>query len=130
MGDKRRKQLGDLGERLAAGKLAELGYRLIETNWRCEIGELDAVAWHEKCLVFIEVRTRKGNGAGSPEESLTPIKQQRLLRLVEAYLEVHTEYWDARGQWPPCRIDLVAIEFDLGGRLTRLQVRQNVVEGS
>src|SRR5690348_12429273 len=99
MSDKRRKRLGDLGERLAAGKLAELGYNLIETNWRCEIGELDAVAWHEKCLVFIEVRTRRGNGAGSPEESLTSTKQQRLQRLVEAYLEVHTEFWDVRGQW-------------------------------
>jgi putative endonuclease len=128
MGDKRRKMLGDLGERLAAGKLEALGYKLIETNWRCEIGELDAVAWHEQCLVFIEVRTRRGNGAGSPEDSLTVVKQQRLQRLVEAYLDSHSALLDERGQFPPCRIDLAAVEFSVDGRLLRLQIRQNVIE--
>ena len=64
--------LGNLGERLAAGKLTEMGYRVICTNWRCEIGELDIVAWHGDCLAFIEVRTRRGGRAGTPEESITP----------------------------------------------------------
>jgi len=127
LGSKARKNLGDLGERLAAGKLTELGYRVICTNWRCAIGELDIVAWHGECLTFIEVRTRRGLQAGTPEESVTPAKQQRLQNLVEAYLYAHTELYDSRGQPPPCRIDLAAVEFEPGGKLIRLDVIENVI---
>ncbi len=126
---KGRKKLGDLGERLAVARLGELGYRVIETNWRCEFGELDAVAWDGPCLAFIEVRTRRGNRAGSPEDSLTPLKQHRLQNLVEAYLNSHSHLLNERTEPPPCRIDLAAIEFDSAGHLIRLEVRRNVVEG-
>ncbi len=129
-GDKRRKKLGDLGERLAREHLEQAGYRVIESNWRCEIGELDLVAWHADCLIFVEVRTRRGASTGGPEASLTLTKRNRLQHLSEAYLVSHPELSDSAGQWPSCRVDLVAIEFDSSGRLTRLEIRQNVVEGS
>ncbi|HEX2911135.1 MAG TPA: YraN family protein [Chloroflexia bacterium] len=125
-----RKKLGDLGERLSVAKLTELGYRVIETNWRCEIGELDVVAWHGECLTFIEVRTRKGGGAGTPEDSISPAKQQRLLSLAEAYLQANPGLYNTPNEYPPCRIDMAAVEFDAAGRLTRLQIRQNIVESS
>lgn len=125
--DKRKKSLGNLGEHLAADRLAELGYRLVETNWRCAVGEVDIVAWHEKCLTFIEVRTRRGNKAGTPEESVTLTKQRRLLQLVEAYLSSHPELCSSQGEWPPCRIDLAAVEFDTAGRLVRLQIHKNII---
>lgn len=128
MENKRRKKLGDLGERLASARLTALGYDLIETNWRCEIGELDIVAWHGQCLTFIEVRTRRGSGAGTPEDSITITKRQRLQHLVEAYLQAHSHLLDPRGEWPPCRVDLAAVEFDQAGRLVRLQVRQNILD--
>ncbi len=124
-----RKKLGDLGERLALARLTELGYRLIETNWRCRIGEVDIIAWHEQCLTFIEVRTRRGDGAGSPEASVTVRKSYRLQQLVAAYLQSHPAMLDEREEAPPCRIDLAAVEFDRSGRLLRLQIYSNVVEG-
>jgi putative endonuclease len=127
MANKARKNLGNLGERLAAGKLTELGYRVICTNWRCEIGELDIVAWHGDCLTFIEVRTRRGLRAGTPEESITPAKRQRLQNLVEAFLYAHSELCDGSGQPPPCRIDLAAVEFEPGGKLVRLDVIENII---
>lgn len=122
-----RKNLGNLGERLAAGKLTEMGYRIIATNWRCEIGELDIVAWHGDCLTFIEVRTRRGGRAGTPEESITPVKRQRLQNLVEAYLNSHIELQDGKGQPPPCRVDLAAVEFEPGGKLVRLDLIENII---
>jgi putative endonuclease len=122
-----RKTLGNLGERLAAGKLTEKGYRIISTNWRCEIGELDIVAWHGDCLTFIEVRTRRGVRAGTPEESITPAKRQRLQNLVDAYLISHTELQDGKGQPPPCRVDLAAVEFEPGGKLVRLDLIENII---
>ena len=122
-----RKTLGNLGERLAAGKLTEMGYRIISTNWRCEIGELDIVAWHGDCLTLVEVRTRRGGRAGTPEESITPVKRQRLQNLVEAYLISHTELQDGKGQPPPCRVDLAAVEFEPGGKLVRLDLIENII---
>ena len=122
-----RKTLGNLGELLAAGKLTEMGYRIISTNWRCEIGELDIVAWHGDCLTFVEVRTRRGGRAGTPEESITPVKRQRLQNLVEAYLISHTELQDGKGQPPPCRVDLAAVEFEPGGKLVRLDLIENII---
>jgi putative endonuclease len=123
---KARKRLGDAGERLAAGKLETLGYRLVEINWRCRYGELDIIAWHEKCLVFIEVRTRFGDAAGSPEESITPRKLATLNRVAELYLQAHPELLDARHEPPDCRIDLVAIQFAKTGQLIRLEVIENI----
>ncbi len=128
MADKARKKLGDLGERMALAHLTELGYGLVETNWHCEIGELDIVAWHGQCLCFIEVRTRRGNGAGTPEDSVSLVKQRRLQNLAEAYLQAHENLFLPGGEAPPCRIDLVAIQFDPSGRLMRLQVYPNAVE--
>ncbi len=124
----RRKKLGDVGERLAFARLTELGYRLLDTNWRCQIGELDAVAWYGQCLTFIEVRTRQGAGAGTPEDSLTRTKLQRLEQLVAAYLAAHSNLCGESGEWPSCRIDLVAVEFDRAGLLVRLEIRQNISE--
>ncbi len=127
MDSRARKKLGNLGERLAAGKLTEMGYRVVCTNWRCEIGELDIVAWHGECLVFIEVRTRRGKHAGSPEESITQTKRQRLQNLVEAYLFSHSELQDGIGQPPACRVDLAAVEFEPGGKLVRLDLIENII---
>lgn len=126
-GDKRKKSLGNFGEKIAAERLYEYGYQLLETNWRCELGEVDIIAWHEKCLTFIEVRTRRGSSAGTPEESVTSTKQRRLVQLVEAYLQLHPDLQNTQGEFPPCRIDLAAVEFDNAGHLIRLQIRKNII---
>jgi putative endonuclease len=124
----RRQKLGNTGEKLAAARLTELGYQIITTNWRCRIGELDIVAWHGQCLAFIEVRTRHGSKVGTPEESITPAKKQRLLNLVEAFLIDQPDILNAKGELPPCRIDLVAVEFGITGQLSRLEVIENAVQ--
>ncbi len=125
-----RQKLGKQGENLAVSHLTDLGYRVIATNWRCRIGELDIVAWHDKCLVFIEVRTRRGNQSGSPEESVNARKQARLQTLVAAFLQAESHNLGlAADEWPPCRIDVVAVEYYVDGKLARLEVIQNAVEG-
>ncbi len=124
-----RQKLGSTGERLAVARLSELGYQVIATNWRCSIGELDIIAWHGQCLTFIEVRTRRGSLAGTPEESITPTKKRRLLQLVEAFLMAEPALLDAKGEPPPCRIDIVAVEFGANGVLGRLEIIENAVQG-
>jgi putative endonuclease len=114
--------LGRAGEELAARYLLANGYQILARNWRCAAGELDLVAQHESCLVFVEVRTRRGRVFGSPEESITPKKQTRLIALAESYVAS----FDWAGYW---RIDAVAVEMDHRGRLIRLDHYQNAVTG-
>ncbi len=117
-----RKKLGQRGEELAATHLEERGYVVRERNWRCSAGEVDIVAEDGGCLVFVEVRTRRGRAYGTPEESVTPAKQAKLVEVAQTYLQEHD--WD--GDW---RIDVVAVEMTSGGRLLRVELIKNAVWG-
>jgi putative endonuclease len=117
-----RQGLGRRGEDLAVRHLAAKGYQIVARNWRCETGELDVVAKDGEDLVFVEVRTRRGQALGTPEESVTAAKQARLIALAEAYVQTH----DWQGSW---RLDFVAVEMDRRGRLLRLDHYENAITG-
>ncbi len=118
-----RQRTGALGEEIAARRLANSGYRIIERRHRTTHGEIDLVCEHEGTLVFVEVRTRRPGGFGTPEESITPDKAARMIASAEHYLQRSgVEYHD----W---RIDLVAIELGHNGKLLRFEVIENAVEG-
>lgn len=118
----RRRALGKLGEALAAGELERRGYRIVERNWRCPVGELDIVAEKDGARVFVEVRARRGDRFGTPEESITPIKRAKLLEVAQTYLDEHAEQ---DREW---RIDVVAVELSPHGELLRIDVIENAVE--
>jgi putative endonuclease len=105
----RNRQKGNRGEAIAARALTEAGYRILDRNWRCAIGELDLIAQQGDELVFVEVRTRTGGsleGIGAALESITPRKSARLVELAQAYLDTnHLEK-------ASFRIDVVAVSFD------------------
>jgi putative endonuclease len=105
---------------LAAAHLEEQGYVVRERNWRCPAGEIDIVGEDSGCLAFVEVRTRRGREYGTPEESVTPAKQAKLVELAQTYLQEHS--WD--GDW---RIDVVAVEMTSGGKLLRVELIKNAV---
>jgi putative endonuclease len=117
-----RQQLGRRGEQLAVDALNERSYTVRARNWRCPIGEIDIIAQDGQVLVVVEVRTRRGQAYGSPEDSLTAPKQARLVELGQTY--VQEVDWD--GPW---RIDVVAVQLGLRGQLERLTVIENAVEG-
>jgi putative endonuclease len=104
----RRKQTGRQGEEIAARYLEDNGYKLVQRNWRCKIGELDLIVEDDDVLVFVEVRTRHGHRYGIPEESITPAKQARLIELAETYLQ---ETSSIPQSW---RIDVVAVQLGPG----------------
>ena len=122
LGDYKRR-LGQQGEVIAADYLGEQGYLILARNWRCSAGELDIVAREEGTLAFVEVRTRRGDRFGTPEESITPTKQAKLVELAQIYLQEHglaDENW---------RIDVVAVEMDGRGEVKRLNLIRNAVWG-
>ena len=120
--DDDRRTLGRHGEELATRHLLAQGYELVTRNWRCEAGELDLVVKDGDTLAFVEVRTRRGQAFGTPEDSITPRKQARLITLADAYVQAA----DWSGSW---RIDVIAIEMDQRGRLIRMAHYENAVTG-
>ena len=115
--------LGRRGELLAKRHLEDTGYEILEANFRTRLGEIDLVAQRDDCLVFVEVRTRRGGSLGTPEESMTAGKREHLIAAAQEYLQ-------SRGaedsQW---RIDFIAVEMDGQGRLRRVEHLVNAVEG-
>lgn len=99
-----RKQKGDQGELLARQLLEKNGLRLVATNFRCKLGEIDLIMTERDTLVFVEVRVRKNNLFGSASDSITPRKQQRVIRAAQVFLQSHREWSQA-----PCRFDTVTI---------------------
>ena len=94
--------LGNAAESQALAYLQAQGLILVQRNFRCRSGELDLIMRDAETLVFVEVRSRRSVQYGSPAESVTPAKQQKLLNAAAAYLQRQT--LDL-----PCRFDVVAI---------------------
>jgi putative endonuclease len=99
-----RRLLGDAGEDLAAAVLKKQGYKILERNYLTPLGEIDLIARQGKTLVFIEVKTRRGQGFGAPQEAVSPAKQARLRRLADYYLKQQR-----LGEDVPVRFDVVGI---------------------
>jgi putative endonuclease len=116
-----RKEIGALGEKLARDFLKKRGYHIIETNYRCPRGEIDIVARHQECLVFIEVRTKTNLNFGTPEESISNAKKAKM-RVTAAF------YLHTRDKLPKSwRIDFVAVEVNDNGRVRRIEIFENAV---
>ena len=78
--------LGRSGEDLAAGLYEDLGFEIVERNFRCREGEVDLIAAKEHLVVFCEVKTRRTNRWGEPSEAVNHLKQRRLRRLAAIWL--------------------------------------------
>ncbi len=97
-------KFGIESESLAANYLKSNGYRILERNYRNQIGELDIIAKEGPVLVFIEVKARNTRRFGSPKQAVTPAKQAKISRTAMAYLK-------ATGQvHAKARFDVVAID--------------------
>ena len=116
-----RQGLGQLGERLAAQRLLDCGYRILERNFRCRYGEIDLIAEDEHDLVFVEVKTRRGDGFGRPEEAVTVRKQHKIIQVASYYLDLHA---CSERSW---RIDVVAVQLSLGGKLEEIRLYQHAL---
>ena len=141
--------LGLAGEERVSRCLEDKGWRILARNWRPEGAdrglELDIVAEHADCLVFVEVKTRRVSrrdpeprrNAGpqlAPDDrerrrplrvpthaALTPAKQGKLARAAGYYLTAH-DLWNM-----PCRFDLICVEEFSDGQ-SLLEHYSNVIE--
>lgn len=102
-----RKQLGDLGEEIAAAYLMARGYDILERSWRCSEGEADLIAYDvvEEQVVLVEVKTRRcahAEDAPYPEEAVDERKQRRYRRIAACYVLEHYPV-------PSIRFDVIAV---------------------
>jgi len=117
-----RQEVGKLGEEAARKFLKKRGYRIRETGFRCRHGEIDIVAQKKDYLVFVEVRTKSNLDFGTPEESITQAKKEKLIASALTYITTHENL-------PPLwRIDVIAIELDEKGKTRRIDLIENAIE--
>jgi len=115
----RAQRIGDEGERLAALRLEELGWRIVARNVRLGRAEVDLLAIDPSApptLVVVEVRRRSRRDFGLAEETVDG-RKRALLRRAAAELEARPVLPD--GTWLPAlpvRIDLIAIDRGPDGR--------------
>lgn len=101
-----RTELGALGEQIAVDHLQRLGLRIVARNWRCRYGELDVIADDGAgTIVFVEVKTRTGDGFGGVEQAVTPLKVRRIRRLAGLWLSGQDD------GWAQVRIDVIGVRI-------------------
>ena len=118
-----RSLLGERGEGMARAYLKSKGYELVTNNFRCPQGEVDIIAKDGPCLVFVEVRTRRRvSWYGTPQESISKSKRQKLIATAETYLQ---SIPSAPEDW---RIDVIAIRLDKKGSVWPVDHIENAIQ--
>jgi putative endonuclease len=117
------RELGALGESLAARHLEARGYRILARNARCAGVEIDLIARRGALVAFVEVKTRRGRWAGAPEEAVDARKLARLRRGAAAWLREHG------AGVASARFDVITCEPIAGGEL-RLRHLEGIWDGN
>ena len=100
--------VGRFGEQAAVEFLEGSGWRILERNWRCPLGEIDIVARDRDALVIVEVKTRSSTAFGDPAEAVRPAKAARLHRLAAQWL-AERRASVMPSFWPEVRFDVITV---------------------
>ncbi len=113
---------GKLGETLALNFLKKKGYRIVETNYRCALGEIDIIAVESGIVVFVEVKSRRTNRFGPPQAAVGVQKQRKISMLAKNYLK------EKRIENVRARFDVVSVM--LGMEKPKIELIRNAFESS
>ena len=101
------RQIGEKGEEIAAKYLIKRGYKTIQTNWTCQLGEVDIGAQAGDNVVLVEVKTRRilnKDDSIMPELAVNRAKQEKYRTLALMYAALHPALTSIR-------FDVVAINL-------------------
>lgn len=104
----RRQTFGKAGEDLAARYLKKKGYKVLEQNYTCPLGEIDIIARDNKTIVFVEVKTRRSISYGSARLAITPHKQRKISMTALYYLKFN------RQMDQDARFDVITVQSTRG----------------
>jgi putative endonuclease len=116
----KRQQFGKESESLAARHLKKNGYKILERNYRNELGEIDIIAKEKGVLVFVEVKAGKTPFYGNPKWAVTPRKQRKISMVALYYLKT------TRQTHVKARFDVVAVS--LTKENPRIEIVKNAFE--
>ena len=101
-------EFGQTGEQMAARFLTDLGYIILEHNYRRGHLEIDLIALDGDELVIVEVKSRAYDSVLQPEEAVDHKKRQALIRLANEYVKSNNRKENVR-------FDIVTIVSKEGG---------------
>ena len=105
--------LGARAEDTACEYLQNQGLKLKDRNYRTRRGEIDLVMQSKDTIIFVEVRYRSSNQYGSPGDSITLAKRQKIIAAAQEYL-ISQGY----GSDTPTRVDAILITPPPAGHLS------------
>lgn len=113
-----------LGEDAASTYLQRKGYKILERNFRKGYGEIDIISIYKNVLVFVEVKTRSSDRFGTPFESISKKKLQKVVSGAKYYKYIlHPEFPD------DIRIDAVGVTVSKGNVIS-IEHIENLTEVS
>jgi putative endonuclease len=108
-----RREIGVLGESLAEKYLQQKDYIVVQKNFRTRFGEIDiiAISPDKKFLCFIEVKMRKQNLFGSPQEAVDERKTRKILSVAEEFLSSYYKVQELETKNLNVRFDVISVEI-------------------
>jgi putative endonuclease len=100
--------LGERGETVACRFLEVQGYKILEKNYKCKLGEIDVIARRRERLAFVEIKTRTSTQFGTPQEAVDLQKQEKIFKVAQWYLK------EKKILKSPIAFDVVAILWQEG----------------
>lgn len=130
MDDTKRKEVGRLGEELAAKFLERKGFTILEFNYRKPWGEIDIIAEKGACTRFVEVKTvsreigeanvSRETSSYRPEEQIHPAKLKKIAKTAELYMA-------EKGNQGDFQIDAVGVFLDVKRRIARCRLFEQIL---
>ena len=102
-----KREIGSKYERIAREHLIKNDYNVIETNFRCKIGEIDIIAKNENYLCFIEVKYRDKDSLAKGLYAVDKNKQKKIYNVAKYYMLINNISDDTA-----CRFDVISIDGD------------------
>ena len=114
---------GKEGEEIAREFLIDKGFKLIESNYSNNLGEIDLVMSDKDWLVFVEVKLKIGDRYGTPEEMINKNKLSRIKRIAEAFLILESPISKNFSKY---RIDAVCIVLEENKTIRSIKHYENL----
>ena len=108
------KEIGNWGEQIAADYLHNHNVKIVGRNIRTNYGEIDIIGQKDGVLIFFEVKTRRTENFGNPEDAVNYIKKEHMKNSALEFIQSNQ---DMEMDW---RIDVIAIQV---GKKNKLQIR-------
>ncbi len=117
------REVGKKGEEIAAKYLQGKGYKIHERNYSTKFGEIDLIVSKNNILSFVEVKLKKGEDFGTPEEMIGKNKRAQVERMANLYLTAKPGISE---EYNSFLIDAVCIVLDEDNSIRRISYYENI----